>query len=273
MSAFDHIELKESNSRVLGILIALLAGAGMIGLFSFLLPVPEVGSGRMFLADILFDRGSLRYPLTIQNLMWLMFAVGISEVILRFNRANSEIKQLKAGLLPDDDASILRSKDLIPIYRRIMRSPRYKNHRLQRIILRAIQQFQIGRSVNQANSLVNSSLELIQHEVDLKYNILRYIVWLIPTLGFIGTVIGIAMALSAANNMPNLEDSAAVQMWFSLMTSKLGLAFNTTFLALIMAAILVFLQHIAQGREESGLNGIGQYVLDNLINRLYEEES
>lgn len=273
MSAFDHIEVKESNSRILGALAALVIGAGVISIFSLSLPVPKIGSGRIFLSDILFDRGSTIYPLTIQNLMWLMFAVGISEVILRFNRASSEIRQLKAGLLPDDDASILRSKDLIPVYRRIMKSERYRNHRLQRIILRAIQQFQIGRSVNQANSLVNSSLELIQHEVDLKYNILRYIVWLIPTLGFIGTVIGIALALSAANNMPNLDDSAAVQVWFSLMTSKLGLAFNTTFLALIMAAILVFLQHIAQGREESGLNGIGQYVLDNLINRLYEEIS
>ena len=60
-------------------------------------------------------------------------------------------------------------------------------------------------------------------------------------------------------------------MWFGAMTTKLGLAFNTTFLALVMAAILVFLQHIAQGRKESGLNGIGQYVLDHLINRLYEE--
>ena len=205
--------------------------------------------------------------------MWVMFSVGFSEVLLRFTRGNSERRQLKTQLLPDDNASILRSKDLIPIYRRIMKSGRYKNHRLQRIILRAIQQFQIGGSVSQANSLINSSLELMQHEVDLKYNMLRYIVWLIPTLGFIGTVIGIAIALSAANNMPSLEDSEAVKTWFGVMTSKLGLAFNTTFLALIMAAILVFLQHIAQGREEEGLNSIGQYVIDNLINRLYEDKS
>ena len=71
--------------------------------------------------------------------------------------------------------------------------------------------------------------------------------------------------------MPNLDDAVAVQAWFGGMTTKLGLAFNTTFLALILAAILVFLQHIAQGREEEALNSTGQYCLDNLINRLYEE--
>jgi hypothetical protein len=36
-----------------------------------------------------------------------------------------------------------------------------------------------------------------------------------------------------------------------------------------MAAILVFLQNLIQGREENTLNKSGQYCLDNLINRLY----
>ncbi len=272
MSAVNLLDLKESNRRVVSILASILIGASVIAMLSFLLPVPEIGSTRTYLSAILFDRGSTSYPFTIQNLMWLMFSAGIAEVFLRFNRANSEIRQIKSRLLPDDDASILRSKDLIPIYRRIKKSKRHQDHRLQRIILRAIQQFQISQSVNQSNSLVNSSLELMQHEIDLKYNMLRYLVWLIPTLGFIGTVIGIALALSAANDMPSLDDSEAVKMWFGAMTTKLGLAFNTTFLALVMAAILVFLQHLAQGREESGLNGIGQYVIDHLINRLYEEK-
>jgi len=271
MESVNLLDLKESNSRVIGILIALGIVSVLITIFSLLLPLPQTGSNRIFLSDILLDRGSLRYPFTIQNLMWLMFSVGIAEVILRFNRANLELRQLKMRILPDDDTSILRSKDLIPIFRKIKTSKRRQDHRLQRLILRAIQQFQISQSANQASSLVNSSLELMQHEIDLKYNMLRYVVWLIPTLGFIGTVIGIALALSAANNMPSLDDSEAIKVWFGAMTTKLGLAFNTTFLALVMAAILVFLQHIAQGREESGLNGIGQYVLDHLINRLYEE--
>ena len=47
------------------------------------------------------------------------------------------------------------------------------------------------------------------------------------------------------------------------------MAFSTTLLALVMASILVFLQNIIQGREETALNRAGQYCLDNLINRLY----
>ena len=40
-------------------------------------------------------------------------------------------------------------------------------------------------------------------------------------------------------------------------------------LALVMASILVFIQNVVQGREETALNKAGQYCLDNLINRLY----
>ena len=71
--------------------------------------------------------------------------------------------------------------------------------------------------------------------------------------------------------MPDLDNAVAVQAWFGLMTAKLGIAFSTTLVALILSAILVFLLHIAQGKEEVALNSAGQYCLDNLINRLYED--
>ncbi len=265
------LELHESTGRVVGALSALLAGSGVIAILTALLPVPEVASDRIILSALLLDRGSALYPLTIQNVMWLTFFIGLAELWPRFTRARAEFRQFGIGLLPEDHGTILRSKDLIGIYRKVMKAKRSTHFRLQRLILRAIQQFQISRSVAQANSLVDSSLELMQHEIDLKYSMVRYITWFIPTLGFIGTVIGIALALTAANDMPSLDDAQAVQAWFGAITAKLGLAFNTTFMALVMAAVLVFLQHIAQGKEEAALNSAGQYCMDNLINRLYEE--
>jgi len=41
---------------------------------------------------------------------------------------------------------------------------------------------------------------------------------------------------------------------------------------LIMSSILVFLMHLSQGKEEGNVNSIGQYCLDNLINRLLEQK-
>ncbi len=125
--------------------------------------------------------------------------------------------------------------------------------------------FNLGQSVDQTNSLLNSSLELFLHELDLRYNMIRYITWLIPSLGFIGTVIGIMLALNYAGDRANVESP---EMLYQV-TERLGVAFSTTLVALVMAAILVFLQNLIQGREENMLNKSGQYCLDNLINRLY----
>ena len=246
-----------------------MAGATFITAMSVILSTPS--SGEINAAGILLDRASAIYPWTIQNLMWMLFFLGLSDVLVRFVRGGHELNQLQIELLPEDSETMLRAQDLGEIYTRARSGLNAETPFLQRLIGRIILQFQSSRSVDQSNALLNSSLELIQHEIDLKYNMMRYMVWLIPTLGFIGTVIGIALALGEAGKMPNLQEQAALTEWLQGVTGSLALAFNTTLLALLLSAILVFLLHLAQGREESALNQAGQYCLDNLINRLYEK--
>ena len=85
---------------------------------------------------------------------------------------------------------------------------------------------------------------------------------------FIGTVIGIAQALAYAGEVNGVGDRFVAEL-----TSKLALAFDTTFVALLMSAVLVFLTHLIQGKDEKNLVKIGQYCLDNFINRLYTQKS
>lgn len=267
----------EFQYRVNVALGALSIGALFVGMLSLALPAPPLydaaqaeAAGRLSVAAVLLDRGSPIYPLTIQNAMWLIFFLGLGELWMRFAAGSYEVRMLQASLLPEDEETMLRAKDLTTLYRRLKANPGIERRILPRLIRRVILQFQSSRSIDQANVLLNSSLDLLQHEIDLKYNMLRYIMWLIPTLGFVGTVVGIALALADASAMPDITDSAAIKAWVATLTSSLGVAFNTTLLALLMAAALVFLMHIAQGREEAVLNNSGQYCLDNLINRLYE---
>ena len=227
--------------------------------------------GEISAGSILLDLGSGLYPFTIQNVMWVLFFVGLGELIVRFERGRCELQQLQRGLLPEDERTMLRAQDLVSIYEQVRPEPHAEQNFLERLILRVVLQFQGNRSVDQANSLLNSSLELLQHEIDLKYNMLRYLVWVIPTIGFIGTVVGIALAMGEAGNLPAIDQPDQFRPWMQTLTGKLSLAFNTTLLALLLSAILVFLMHVAQQREESALNRSGQYCLDNMINRLYEK--
>ena len=262
--------MNRNSYRVIVVISGVVLGMGFIAVLSVIL---QAG----IMAELLLDRNTkfFPYPFTIQNLSWTIFFGGCGELFVRIQRATVEDNQLKKNLLPEDDSTMLRSEDLGEFYKAANTNPRVQNCFLQRLISRTILQFQSSQSVDQANTLMNSSIELFQHELDLNYHMLRYIVWLIPTLGFIGTVVGIALALNETG--ASLSSGASgVSMTQNpellvAMTKNLGVAFYTTLLALLLSAVLVFVLHVAQAREERALNKAGQYCLDNLINRLYEK--
>lgn len=200
------------------------------------------------------------YPLTIQNVLHLFFFVGLGELFVRWRVAEREFSFVARRMLPQDGETVLQSRDLPDIRRQTTGKFDGEHGFLPYLIDLCILQFQASRSVDQTVSVLNSSLELIAHRVDLRYALARYIVWVIPTIGFIGTVIGIAFAMEQIN--PENIDLKAL-------TSSLGVAFYTTLVALVQSAILVLFLNLVQAREERSVNEAGHYTLRNLINRLY----
>lgn len=215
--------------------------------------------------EILLDADATFWPFTIQNFMWLALFVGFGELALRWNSASEEEGQLKRGYLPSDGA--LLTGDMLRQIRTGVAQRRFgKEAFLPRMIIRTIDQYQLNKKEDQAASVMNASLDLYMHEIDLRYSLLRYIAWLIPSLGFIGTVMGIMFALQYAGVPANAESEDFLYQ----VTSRLGVAFTTTLLALVMSAVLVLLQSVVQSKEERALNEAGQYCLDNLILQLGE---
>ena len=254
-------------------IISLLGGAAFLFVLFFGLRFSGLELAK-FIGELLLGadptaESILPLPFTIQVLTWLVFFFGLGELYQRRRSSRWEEEVLGYQLLPEDESTILLTDDLGKIYREMRQQLNDDaNTFLYRLIQRIVFQFQSSQSVGQANSLLNSSLELFNHEVDLRYGLLRYLTWLIPTLGFMGTIIGIALALEYAGT----ADPQAPDL-LGEVSARLAIAFNTTLLALLLSAALVFLQHVIQTYEERVLNRIGQYCLDNLINRLYVSES
>lgn len=254
------------SPRSLCLIAGFFAGIVFILFLSFALDV----DGKA--AAVLLDRAGLAfpYPFTVQNIMWLFFFTGCGEIVHRFMEISRQSLSLSLKLLPEEDDRILQRDDLGSIYERVQKTAGGQRLILQTLIQRTILQFQSSKSTDQANNLLNSSGELFQHEIDLGYTFLRYMVWILPTLGFIGTVIGIALALDVAGNPPDVTNAGALKPWMQELTQNLAVAFNTTLVALIQSAILVCAMQASQAKEEMILNKSIQYCLDNLINRLYE---
>ena len=263
----DHIPF-----RAVVLFVSILTGIGLVGILSWVFPSGDTSVG----AELLVDRNTriFPYPFTIQNVMWLAFCVAAGELVVRHLAGRREYAQMGLGLLPEDDETLLLRTDLQSIYHRVIQSDPEKRHLLQRLLAGALLQFRNSGSVDQINSMINVSLELYQHEIELRYNMLRYVTWLIPILGFAGTVLGIAFAMRTAGVMfagANLRETGIGPEMMEQLTGDLGVAFYTTLLALLQSAVLMFAIHILQEKEEGTVNQIGQYCLRNLSNRLHQE--
>ncbi|MEX2186360.1 MAG: MotA/TolQ/ExbB proton channel family protein, partial [Pirellulales bacterium] len=77
--------------------------------------------------------------------------------------------------------------------------------------------------------------DLDSARVQASYGLVKIVVWAIPMLGFLGTVVGITMALAAIDpkDMANEASNRA-------MVASLGVAFDTTALALSLTIPLMF---------------------------------
>ena len=92
------------------------------------------------------------------------------------------------------------------------------------------------------------------------HGLFRVIVWAIPILGFLGTVIGITMALNG------VDFSAPDKSMFAVLKG-LGLKFDTTALALSLAIVLMFLHFMVDRSENRLLEEVDSRVQDELGDR------
>lgn len=89
------------------------------------------------------------------------------------------------------------------------------------------------------------------------YALVRTITWAIPILGFLGTVIGITMAI--ANITPEQLETSLTGV-----TAGLAVAFDTTALALTLSMILVFSTFIIERSENRILSDVEEFGIAEL---------
>jgi len=159
-----------------------------------------------------------------------------------------QINELSEGsrILPEDANALLRPLDSLPEQQRSLLIPR--------TLRTALTRFAVTGSVQTATDAVTESCNTEGDRLDSELSMVRYITWAIPSIGFIGTVRGIGAALGQAHE--------AVQGNIAGVTGSLGVAFNSTLVALLISMVVMFFMHQLQQRQE-------RLVLDT---RAYSEE-
>jgi len=201
------------------------------------------------------------YPFSIQALTFFAFGIACTLIWFRNQETKKEEKVLAAGLLPEDKKTLIQPVDIADIRKKL--SP-FKESILYTLIERALLQYQITTSTSETASIVNSTTDVFYNRMESEYSIIRYLAWAIPSLGFVGTVMGIGKALSGFGSIDDLP--------MDYITGNLSTAFDTTFIALILSLVLMFLIHVAQAKEEEVINSAHSYCISNLINRIFNPE-
>lgn len=128
------------------------------------------------------------------------------------------------SILPEDARGYARAIEALPVHERQALYPR--------ALLAALHRFRATGSVQDVSAAVDAVCETENDRLDSELAMVRYIAWAIPSIGFIGTVRGIGQALGMAHQ--------AVEGDISGVTAALGLAFNSTLVALVLSIVLMF---------------------------------
>ncbi len=116
------------------------------------------------------------------------------------------------------------------------------------------------RNVQNLSDAIESSVEALAVRQDAENSMIRYLIWAIPSIGFIGTVRGIGEALSLADK--------ALAGDIAGMTNSLGVAFNSTLVALLISLFLMFIFHQLQRLQDGQIVDIQAYCDQYLLSRI-----
>ena len=198
-----------------------------------------------------------------------LFFVGMATLILKSFSIPSETAALRAdaldGLTPRADQSAVTTADQIEEHLRLV-----ARQMAASIVVRRIREVcdyvRARRSANGLESHLSYLAELGSGRHHESYALIRTITWAVPILGFLGTVIGITMAI--ANVTPDQLSSSLNEV-----TAGLAVAFDTTALSLALSMILVFTTFVVERAEQRQLDQVEDYLVQRLTALFPAEEA
>jgi biopolymer transport protein ExbB/TolQ len=129
-------------------------------------------------------------------------------------------------------------------------------------------------SVEQLMELNREGSGLDQEHLAGRFTLTRYILYLLPVIGFIGTVEGISKALmNISRVLPMVKDLDGFMSNLTSVTSALQIAFDSTLLALFLSAALMLVQTLVHRRAEDLLARVDRWVVEHVLPRYGRQDS
>jgi biopolymer transport protein ExbB/TolQ len=188
--------------------------------------------------------------------LWSVAIMGYKGYSLRRGRRllDADLLRLPEGMkiLPEDSRDYARQVEALPAEMR--------SELLPRALLSGLHRFGATRNIQDVSSAIHDVCELEFGRLDSELSMVRYVAWAIPAIGFIGTVRGIGEALQQAHK--------AVEGDVSGVVAGLGVAFNSTLVALGLSILVMFMLHQIQLRQERAVLDAEQFLDENVVRQM-----
>jgi len=147
------------------------------------------------------------------------------------------------------------------------------NRLRRRMVARRIEMAFVRLVNANASAGVEDILKMISDKdrevVAASYSAIRVLDALIPILGFLGTVYGIGVGITDFSSVLQFATSfESVKPAINDVAKSLGLAFDTTLVALIASGIILLFNFVIEKYEDNGLAAIDDYCIERIVARI-----
>jgi len=221
--------------------------------------VRETVVGKMFV-----DRGFTPYVMTF------LFMWSVTIILFKWAKLSLQQKALAIKIVPDDLDFVLSVTTVDQVLTRVMKSvDDSRNFVLFNRIFTVLSNLRNLGRVSDVDEMLRSHADLDESSVETSYSLLRGFIWAIPVLGFIGTVMGLSVAIGGFGDvLSKTSDPTALAESLKGVTGGLSTAFETTLLALLFALVLQLLVTFLHKSEEEFLDACSEYCQRNIVGKL-----
>lgn len=239
--------------------LTISAGIALLitGICMILLAVTSKDSAPTLYRIVILLGGDVLSGGYIQFLTYFAFFWAWFEVREKLKVIGRERKAFKLNLIPTSEKVIFLASDINNLKFKLQEFERREKYILSDLLKKACTKFNSSKSLSELIDIVSIQVEVSQEKAEGDQSVIRYLTWVIPSLGFIGTVIGISQSLVYANS-GDMEK----------ITSLLGVAFDTTLVALVLSVFLMWFVHKLQEETDRFHSDLKEFVIENLINKI-----
>ena len=214
--------------------------------------------------SMILERGWTPYA------MVTLFVLAIVILFVKWRKLSFQSKAFKIELIPVGNNFALTSDTALDVIKTLNESvDDPKRFVLFNRIERALLNLKNVGNLSDVSEMLRSQAENDESHMDSSYGLLSGIIWVIPILGFIGTVVGLSGAIGGFGAVLNTDASvSSLRDNLAPVTNNLGIAFDTTFVALVLAMIIQMLMTFLRKQEELFLDACRDYAHVNVISRL-----